>query len=102
MFGDLSDSKPLTDKVSRKCQPQDGDSEFKKQMKKAISDDLNKRYQDQSVGEYLLKCKALDPRTKARNVVGDESWEGLVVEVSELMVSFRYIIFYHIKAFYKV
>lgn len=75
----------LADKVLRKCEIRDGDTEFSKQLKNAIRDNLSKRYQDQTVRDFLLKATALDPRTKTRNIVQDSTWNALKEEVVALM-----------------
>lgn len=77
---------PLCDKILKHCQHNDGDSEFTKQLKKAISDNLGKRYQDKRVREYLMKCSALDPRMKLKGVIEEATWEMLSDEIVELLV----------------
>ena len=78
---------PLTDKILKKCKYQDGDSEFSKQIKNAFSDNLSKRYKDINVRDYLLTVTALDPRTKAKCVVEEGTWEKLLTEVVEMLES---------------
>ena len=39
--------------------------------------------------EYLLKVTALDPRTKAKSVVEEDTWNKLMVEVVEILVCIR-------------
>ena len=75
---------PLTGKVLRKCEIRE---DFSKQLKRAISENLKKRYQGEDVREYLLKCTALDPRTKPRVIVPETTRNELTDEVVNLMVS---------------
>ena len=82
----------LADKVLRKCEIRDGDTEFSKQLKNAIRDNLSKRYQDQTVRDFLLKATALDPRTKTRNIVQDSTWNALKEEVVALMETAEMIV----------
>ena len=99
---------PFNTDSSEKCEVHEGDSEFSKQLKKAISENLSKRYQSEDVRKYLLKATALDPRTKTRVIIpedqdqdsllvkrrndnhspgGETTWNELTDEVVDLMVS---------------
>lgn len=64
---------PLLDKTLKRRELKDDDSDFSKQLKKAISDNLSKRYKDKNVRDYLLKCTAIDPRMKLKSVVDDST-----------------------------
>lgn len=48
------------------------DSELVKQMKQNVVENLNKRYTDKSVYEFLLKASYLDPRYKFLNNIATE------------------------------
>ena len=82
----------LADKVLRKCAIRDGDTEFSNQLKNAIRHNLSKRYQDQTVRDFLLNATALDPRTKTRNIVQDSTWNALRQEVVALMETAEMIV----------
>lgn len=76
---------PILGKLQHHFTVTDEDSSFTQTIKDKIWGDLSKRYQDESIRQFLEEGTALDPRFKTK--VGDEVWtrlqEELVTRISQ-------------------
>lgn len=52
----------------------EADSEFVKKLKNTVLNDLQKRYKDPALRNFLEEATALDPRTKNKKCVPKETW----------------------------
>ena len=68
---------PIQAKLLRHINPMADDSAFLKPVKKAIHDDLIKRYQAQEVRSFLEMAAAMDPRTKLRRCIPSDAWDRI-------------------------
>ncbi|KAJ8319707.1 hypothetical protein KUTeg_002750 [Tegillarca granosa] len=57
------------------------DSKLTKEVKQVIRDDLNKRYSDSDVRDFLLLAAALDPRFKSLPMLSSEERESVFSNV---------------------
>ena len=78
----------LKQKILDNCTLNNGDSAFAKGLKKAIATNLEKRYEDADVHLCLQKAMSLHPRTKAKSIIDNDTWEVLTDEIVVLRVLF--------------
>ena len=76
---------PLMDKTLKMCQVSDGDSGFSKQLKRAITTNLQRRYLGEDVRDFLFKATALDPRTKNKGIIPQATWDSLTEDVAAMI-----------------
>lgn len=65
------------------------DSKLTKEVKQVIRDDLNKRYSDSDVRDFLLLAAALDPRFKSLPMLSSEERESVFSNVELRAISQR-------------
>lgn len=65
----------------------DTDSSLVKEVKKAVREDLAKRYTTEKIEHFLLLASALDPRFRSLPHLGNEQRECVFREIGEKAVS---------------
>jgi hypothetical protein len=73
---------PLLEKLSYHFERKDGDSDFVLTLKNAVGQSLATRYTDVNLRMFLEESSALDPRTKGKTCIQEETWERLVNKLS--------------------
>jgi hypothetical protein len=66
---------PLLEKLSCHFERKDGDSNFVLTLKNAVGQSLATRYTDVNLRMFLEESSALDPRTKGKTCIQEETWE---------------------------
>ena len=74
---------PIQAKLLCHFSPMADDSAFLKTVKKAIHDDLIKRYQAPEVRSFLEEVGAMDPRTKLRWCIPSDAWDRIKEKLVE-------------------
>ena len=78
---------PLMDKIKQHFMPHEGDSKFMVSAKKAVGDNIATRYLDEGLVKFLQEASALDPRTKLKKCIDDQTWERIISKCEEVLVS---------------
>lgn len=76
---------PLLDKLIKEFTIKDEDAGSTEKIKKAVHDDLIKRYNQPEVRKFLEEAAALDPRMKQRKCIPQETWDRITSCVELLL-----------------
>jgi hypothetical protein len=68
---------PLLMKLTEHFKARATDSTFVKSLKNAVGSNLSTRYTDPSIRHFLEEASALDPRTKCKVCVDEETWDRI-------------------------
>ena len=78
---------PLLYKLTEHFKPKATDSTFVKSLKNAVGSDLITRYTDPNLRYFLEEASALDPRTKNKACVDEETWDRIEDKMTVLDVT---------------